>query len=308
MIRLFVTVEFINTVMAEDYTHIRVYTDTSATGDFTTLDGTVALVADVESYAYTDTDGDSDTWYKTAYYGATPGTGDKSTARKGNTFAAYATVDELRAFADITTETFDLEMGKLLDGASRAIDGLCGRIRDGFVADPVATARVFAGNGRPYMYIDECAAISAVAVKDTATDSTYTAWETTDWMEFSGSPKNPDFNTLPYQGIMVDPTGDYSIFTSGAYVTRSGFRPMTEVGRGVPTVRVTARWGYALTVPANVKIATLFVALRQYKRLLAGASDTLASTELGELMYTMTVDPDVALLLTKSGFVEPAVA
>ena len=88
MNQLFVTVEDIGVVLAESYTVIRVYTDTAEGGDFTTLDGTITLVAGQESYEYTDLDGTSSTWYKTAYYGAVPGEGDKSTARRGETAAA----------------------------------------------------------------------------------------------------------------------------------------------------------------------------------------------------------------------------
>ena len=73
MIRLFVVVEEITAVMDAGYTVIRVYTDTSSSGDFTTLDGTITLVAGQESYEYTDLEGVAATWYKTAYYGTTAG-------------------------------------------------------------------------------------------------------------------------------------------------------------------------------------------------------------------------------------------
>ena len=122
MIRLFVTCLDITAVMAESYTHIRVYTDTSETGTFVTLDGTITLVAGAESYEYTDSDGVAATWYKTAYYGATPGLGTKSDALKGSTSVAYATVSELRNQIGKTTETDDVELAALLDAASTAIN------------------------------------------------------------------------------------------------------------------------------------------------------------------------------------------
>jgi hypothetical protein len=281
MVRLFIVVEDVAAVLAESYTHIRVYTDTSATGAFATLDGTVALVAGQESYEYTDSDGTDATWYQTAYYGNTPGLGDRSAARKGETAAAYATVKELRYHIGKTVQTDDWELAQLLDAAARAINRFCNR-PDGFVADPTATARTFSGSGQAVQRIDECYAVTTVAVKDSATDDTYTAWGTGDWIAFSGDPEDPDFNSTPFTWLMIDPTGDETVFTSGLYTWRRGFRPSGRMRRrGTPTVQVTGRWGYADAPPADIKIANLMQAARWYKRLQSSMADAAASLELG---------------------------
>ena len=96
MIRLDVTVPDITEVLAAGYTVIRVYTDSVVDGDFTTLDGTISLVADQSGYSYTDTDGTSSTFYKTAYYGAGPGEGSKSAAQQGDTTDADCTALDVR--------------------------------------------------------------------------------------------------------------------------------------------------------------------------------------------------------------------
>lgn len=314
MIRLFITVEDITSVMDAGYTVIRVYTDTSESGDFTTLDGTETLVAATESYEYIDTDGTTDTWYKTAYYGAVPGLGTKSTARKGGTAAAYATVKELRAFAGIDSTGDDVELAQLLDGAARSINRWCNR-SDGFFAVQTATARYYPGSGRTYQLIDECVAITTVAVKDSATDTDYTDWDTPttmyagdgDWLPFAGDPQSPLFDRVPYTAIMTDLNGDYSTFTSGLCTTRRGFRPTSTVKRAVPTVKVTARWGYADAVLDDIRVANLIEATRWYKRLQSGASDTLASSELGQLMYTKKLDPDAEAILIGGRYVRPAI-
>jgi len=305
MIRLFVVVEENEAVMDAGYTVIRVYTDTSSSGDFTTLDGTITLVTGRESYEYTDLEGVAATWYKTVYYGAGTGEGTKSTARKGETSAAYGTVKELRALISLTAITDDVELAMILDGAARAINRYCNR-PTGFVAEPDAVIRTYAGSGKTYQLLDEYVSITLVEVKASATSSTYDSWTTADWIAFSGKPTNPDFNTLPYDSIMIDPTGDESIFTSGAYTTRAGFRPTTDVRRGVPTVRVTGRWGYSSTIPHDIKMANLMQAARWYKRMQSSMADALASGELGQLFYVKALDPDIENILDNGRYVIPA--
>jgi hypothetical protein len=306
MIRLFLTVDDVAAVMAAGYTHIRIYTDITEGGDFTTLDGNVALVAGEPSYEYTDRGGTDATWYKSVYYGAVPGEGTKSTARRGDTRSSYATVEELREEIDKTSNTADLTLVRLLDAASRNIDRACGVEDGGFIADLSANARVYTGRGKPWLRIDPCTQITLVAAKESLTSSTYTSWASTDWIEFSGDAENPDFNSTPYDAIMVDITGDYTVFLSGLATVVAGFRfkPTTQEKRGIPTVQVTARWGLADTVPDDIRFATLFQAARWHKRLQAGGSDTLASGELGTLMYTKTLDPAVRRILIDGRWTE----
>ena len=305
MIRLFVTVDEITAVMAAGYTVVRVYTDTSSTGDFTTLDGTITLAAATVSYEYTDLDGTNATWYKTCYYGVGPGQGDKSDARKGDTSEAYATVDELRAEMDKTSTASDLTLARLLDSATTSINDTCNR-PDGFVSIPVATARIYAGSGKPFQRIDECTSFTTVAVKDSVTDTSYTAWTTADWIGFRGDPRFPNFNRAPYTGLMVDPTGDESIFTSGAYTTKAGFRPTTDVFRGVPTVQITAKWGYATTVPHDIKEICIEQAARWYKHLEAAGSGLTADSELGQL-NTGKLDADLISRLRTRRYIKATV-
>lgn len=300
MIRLFLTVDDVDAVIAAGYTHIRVYTDVTETGDFTTLDGSVALVAGSPSYEYTDLDGLDATWYKSAYWGALAGLGTKSAARKGDTQSAYATVEYFREEIDKTSNLSDLSIARLLDGASRMIDAFLG-VQDGaFIADLSASARIFAGSGKPWQTIDPCMAVTLVAVKESVTASTYTAWATGDWLPFSGDVEYPDFNSTPYTGLMVDVTGDQAIFLSGETGITQAFSTLmtrSTVLRGVPTVQVTARWGLADSVPDDIAFACIFQCARWYKRLQAGGSDTLASGEIGRLMYTKSLDPAVKQVL-----------
>jgi hypothetical protein len=220
----------------------------------------------------------------------------------------YCSVSEIKARTGKSQTDDDTVLTALVTAASRAIDSYCNR-PDGFVALSVATARVYAGSGRSWMPIDECTEISLVAVKDSPTDTTYTSWAATDWVAFRGDPKRPNFNATPYSAIMCTAYGDYSAFLNGQYITRSGFRPDpdNDTYRGVPTVQVTAKWGYATTVPAAIKEAAVVLASRWYKRGQSAWSDVLANTETGMLMYRKEIDPDVKFMLSAGRYVRPAV-
>lgn len=306
MNRLFITVESIADVLSAGYTVIRVYTDTAEDGDFADLDGTVTLVAGQESYEYIDSDGTSSTWYKTAYHGSGPGEGTKSSARKGETAAAYATVTEVRDQIQKAGKSSDVEIALLLDAVSDNIDRFCNR-PDGFVAPTTATARLYAGDGSTVQWIDECVEVTKVEVKDSASDTAYVTWTSDTWVAASGDPRRPNFNQKPYRFVMVTATGDYDTFTDGVYTGLQGFRPDYENRRSVPTVRITARWGYAETVPLSIKQATIIEVARLYKRGQSSFADAIANGNFGQLMFVKTLDPATQQFLINGRFVRPMV-
>jgi len=216
---------------------------------------------------------------------------------------AYATVNELRDTLGKTGTGDDGVFELLIAGAEDAINNYCNR-PDGFVAVTTAAARYFNGSGKPWMRIDECVSITTVSVKDAATDDTYTDWTSDDWIPFSGDVSRPDFNHLPYDGLIVDPNGSYSHFTSGLFVGRGGFKPIVDVPRGTPTVKVTARWGYAASVPDQIKVATLALTSRWWKQGRSAWADTTAVPELGQLLY-MRENSDIRMMLNR--FKVPAI-
>lgn len=217
---------------------------------------------------------------------------------------AYATAAELRSRIDKTSTADDAVLTALIAAAENNINRATNR-PDGFEADTSASARRYAGSGKPYQFIDECVEITLVEVKDSATDSTYDSWISADWIACSGDPEYPNFNDLPYDMVMVDPTGDESIFSTGKYTTRGGFRPLTDVHRGVPTVRITAKWGFSVAVPDDIREACLMQSARWYKRFEGAMSDALASGELGMLLYRQTLDPDIRRILIDGRFMKP---
>lgn len=193
----------------------------------------------------------------------------------------------------------------VIAGVSQVVNRYYNR-PNGFLADETASARVYPGSGGPYQYIDECASITTVAVKDSPSDSTYTAWASTDWIKFSGDPDAPDFNSTPYTAIMVDPNGTYDTFTSGEHSTWRGFRPIGGTKRVVPTVQVTAKWGYATTTPPLIKELTIALASRWFKQAGNAWADTLATADFGKMVY-MAQNADIRLMLEQGRFYRPAI-
>lgn len=206
--------------------------------------------------------------------------------------ARYATAVETRAWLQMTTATYDTQIEGLLDAVSEAIDRQTNH-PDGFVADAVASARTFAGKGLRYLYIPECAEITLIAVKDSVTDDDYDSWLPGDWFGFRGDFRRPTRYQTPYTAIMVDPTGDESIFTDGMYGhTRA------------PTVQVTARWGYATTCPPTINTATAMLAARWYKRLQTAMAASVGVTKSGVLNYNIAAqDPDIWGMLKAARYV-----
>jgi hypothetical protein len=219
---------------------------------------------------------------------------------------AYATAAELRTQMNKTSVADDTILTAIIAAAENTINLFTNRI-DGFVALTTAIARIYAGTGRAYMSIDECVAITLVEVKESVSDTTYVSWAAGDWIPFRGDYKDPNFNMLPYTMLMTNPTGDQAYFTGGKFGGLRGFPPETDRSRGAPTVRVTAKWGYSVAVPADIKEACIMQSARWYKRLEGAMSDALASSELGTLLYRQVLDPDVKMILVNGRYVKPAV-
>lgn len=218
---------------------------------------------------------------------------------------AYGTVADVKGMIEKVDTASDAAIQICLDGAAQTIDRFTNRLSkaDAFIADSTASARVYTGSGGRYQWMDECISITTVAVKDSPSDDTYTAWDAADWIAFSGDPQYPNFNKTPYEGIMVTATGAQDRFSSGKYSGLRGFRPETYEVRGLPTVQITAKWGFALTVPPAIKAATIAQATRWWKRYQGSFSDTLASAEMGTMMFMKELDPDIAMMLRKGRFV-----
>lgn len=214
--------------------------------------------------------------------------------------AVYATVDQLTIRMQfLTTPTVEQRalMGEILEGVSKHIDNAC-RTKDGFLAAGTATARYYSADGKAHLRIHKCVEVSEVAVRSSCSATTFTVWDapTTpmagdgDYVVCSGDPERPVFGIVPYDLLMVDINGSYSVFLNGS---------------GIPTVRVTARWGAYAAVPYDIREATLMQAIRWYKKEQASMAQRSASEDLGQITYRRQLDGDVKQILVDGGYITP---
>ena len=225
----------------------------------------------------------------------------------------YCTLAELRAQinkqGDTKAPDTDAALTLVIRAASRAIDKYCNREEGWFIADTEASARYYVGSGAAYQRIDENVEVTAVAVKDNATDDedSYTSWTvgtigtTTDADVFpaTGDTKRPRYGKTPYTMLVAGLNGSYSYFTSGTFTALRGFRPERDTSVGIPTVKVTAKWGYSVSVPYNVVEAAIIFSARVYKRGEGTWADAIANPDLGTLRFAQSLDPDMRNMLSQ---------
>jgi hypothetical protein len=210
---------------------------------------------------------------------------------------SYASVSELKSRLNITSTdaSRDSVMTALLNAAEEAINGLCNRPH-GFIADAIASARYYHGSGSECQRIDECTEITTVSIKsgttytDMTTPTTYFTGDG-DWVPATGSLDNPEYNRTPYTMLLIDSGGSYGHFPKST----------------LPNIKVTARWGYADSVPAHVKEACVVLASRWWKRGESGWADSAANPDMGALQFRQSIDPDVKAMLIEARLVVPAI-
>lgn len=216
----------------------------------------------------------------------------------------YCTTTELKAAMNKTTAGDDIVLSTTISAVSLAIDQCCNR-PDGFVAElsGYESTRYFFGTGKAYQWIDENVDVVGVYVKDAESDEEdeYVTWvvgevgvtHSADVFPATGDPKSPVYNRMPYTLLVCGRNGDYSIFTKSTTM---------------PTVKVTARWGYAATCPAQIKQATIMQAARWYKLGQGAMARSMAGQDVGgSMIYPGKLDPDVEFILKMGRFIKPVV-
>ena len=219
---------------------------------------------------------------------------------------AYASAAQLRAQMNKVSTVEDAILTTLLSAAERNINRAVNR-PDGFEADVAASTRIWAGSGVPYQFIDENVEVTLVEVKDSPTDASFTAWAATDWIGAKGGPRSPNYNELPIDLLIIDPTGDETIFFSGTHTARGGFRPSSSISRGVPTVRVTAKWGYSVAVPDDIHEACIMQAMIWFKELQGAMGPSLVNADLGVVAFNKPIHPSIKRILIDGRYMKPVV-
>lgn len=132
---------------------------------------------------------------------------------------------------------FNTQIDDWIEGVENTIDLITGR---NFIADAVGSARVFDGSGELELIIDDCVAITKVELGNDDYGGTFTTIDATGSERYFSAPAN-------HLALLVP-------------VTKLVLRT-NRWTKGMQNHQVTAKWGYSIAVPADIKrAATVLVA------------------------------------------------
>lgn len=134
-------------------------------------------------------------------------------------------------------ESFSTQIDSWIEGVENHIDLITGR---NFIADSEASARVYDGDGEHTLLIDDCISIATVEVGEDDYGGTFTEIDSTGSNRYFTEPANASALGQPVHAVILQ------------------HRPWTN---GKQNNRITAKWGYSESVPADIQFAaTVLVA------------------------------------------------
>lgn len=162
-------------------------------------------------------------------------------------------------------DTFDNQLDEWIAGVEIIIDQYTGR---NFIADETATARLYDGDGEQDLLIDEAVDVTKVEVGGDSYGSTFAEVGATGADRYFEYPENHTAIGRPITKLSLSA------------------RAFTE---GRQNNRITAKWGYSVEVPADIKLAaTVFVAgiLNQHRQ----GGDQIKTEKIGNYQVTYNTD------------------
>ena len=162
-------------------------------------------------------------------------------------------------------ETFDDQLDDYMENVERIIDEMTGR---NFVADSEASARLYDGDGTEDLLIDECVEVTEVATGNDGYGSGFTTVAASGADRYFSYPANHTVLSVPINKISLNAR----CFTHGKQNNK-----------------VTAKWGYSVECPADIRFAaTVFVAgiLNQNRQ----GGDQIKSEKIGNYQVTYNTD------------------
>ncbi len=182
---------------------------------------------------------------------------------------AYATLDQLKEYLDVTDTANDALLTRLLDAATAEVERWTGRV---FQADADSTRKFHAVEDtdvdRVWLHLDrDLAAITSVVNGD-GTDIT------ADIVPF---PPDPPHSALR---IRISSTARWTYTTAPE-----------------EAIAVTGRWAYSVTPPADVVQATIRLAAYAYRQRDAQVFDVTAAPGQGVIVVPRGFPADVRVLL-----------
>lgn len=201
--------------------------------------------------------------------------------------ADYCTVSDVKSVipeSPLSTSTdadIDAAIGYFITAASRLIDRYIGQAANYFYPSSDDTVRYYDGVGNDSdIMIDDCASITKVEVAESGgmSSSDYTEWVLD--ADYLLLPYDYAAKSLPVHGLRIYPGGG-----------KSGWTTYKKA------VKVTGKFGYSLTPPAEVKHACITQAMRWFMRAKQGFADTGAGGQQGSIPFSATLDNDIMLIL-----------
>ncbi len=190
---------------------------------------------------------------------------------------SYATLAQLKESLRITDTVDDTVLQLALDASTDLVDAHCGRT---FIADPVASTRYFVPAGYRVEVNDIYTTVGLVVVSGS---TVLTAEVYNGASGYRLEPRNAASLGEPWTSIILSSWGSSNPFMAGTGTA----------------LAVTAKWGYAATIPKSVIEANLLQASRLFSRR-QSPYGVAGSPDLGgELRLLAKVDPDVAVLLAR---------
>lgn len=209
------------------------------------------------------------------------------------TIPVYTEVSEVKRLfpSNSPGTTYDDLLESMIDVASREID-LFLRREPGAFAVSTDSVRYFDGRKGLLLWVDEIAAVpTTVAVAESAladnangTGGTYTTWAVTDYFMF---PQNAIVKGMPYHGLEIN------VQTGSKSTWYPGFQRV---------IKITGKFGFSTTVPPEIKKAAEIQTVRYFKRAQQAFADAGVITELGQMTYVKTLDPDVQAIISTEKF------
>jgi hypothetical protein len=161
---------------------------------------------------------------------------------------------------------FTTQLEEWISAAERYIDQMTGR---SFVADAVASARLFDGNDAPLLLIDDCVAVTKVEVGNDPYGSSFAEILAIGSNRYFTQPNNHAEIGVPIRKLLLT--------------------AQTWVG-GVQNHRITAKWGYSATAPEDIKWAATVLAAGICLPGLTGNIGGISSEKIGNYAVTYSND------------------
>jgi hypothetical protein len=160
--------------------------------------------------------------------------------------------------ADFLGEAVDIDLSAFILAVQNYIDNVTGR---NFVADEIATARLFDGDDEQVLTIDDCIEVTKLEVGNDGYGDSFTEILAT------GTDR---YFTLPNNAIV-----------KGFPIIQLALRERTFI-QGIQNQKVTAKWGYSEYVPDDISWVATFLVSSIYKQGLNQNFGGIKSERIGE--------------------------